>query len=120
MAWYRWYIQGSILLLDITIFIQNIENIVITELEIRFLPPDLTLVQSEMVVLGVLGYSRTQHAEWYDEGVLSVSGHCHLGQMISKTVYTSIVGHREDIIPPTSPKCHEIIPFNNLTYNPTL
>ena len=92
----------------------------ITELKIRFLPPDLTLVQSEMVELGVLGYSRTQHAEWYDEGVLSVSGHCHLGQMISKTVYTSIVGHREDIIPPTSPKCHEIIPFNNLTYNPTL
>ena len=81
----------------------------ITELEIRFLPPDLTLVQSEMVELGVLGYSRTQHAEWYDEGVLSVSGHCHLGQMISKTVYTSIVGHREVIIPPTSPKCHKKI-----------
>ena len=94
----------------------NVENIVITELRIRFLPPDLTLVQSEMVVLGVLGYSRTQHAEWYDEGVLSVSGHCHLGQMISKTFYTNIVGHREDIIPPTSPKCHEIIPLNNLTY----
>ena len=91
----------------------------ITELKIRF----LTLVQSEMVELGVLGYSRTQHAEWYDEGVLSVSRHCHLGQMISKkkkTVYTSIVGHREVIIPPTSPKCHEIIPFNNLQPNPVI
>ena len=61
--------------------IRNIENIVITELEIRFLPPDLTLVQSEMVELGDLGYSRTQHAEWYDEGVLSVSGHSHLGHI---------------------------------------
>ena len=55
----------------------------ITELEIRFLPPDLTLVQSEMVELGVLGYSRTQHAEWYDLGVLSVSGHCHLNEYLS-------------------------------------
>ena len=92
----------------------------ITELVIRFLPQDLTLVQSEMVELGVLGYSRTQHAEWYDEGVLSVSGHCHLGQIISKTVYTIIVDQREVIIPPTSPKCHEIIPFKDLTYNPTM
>ena len=100
--------------------IHNIENIVITELRIRFLPPDLTPVQSEMVELGVLGYSRTQHAEWYDEGVLSVSGHCHLGQMISKTVFTSIVGHKEVIIPPTSPKYHKIIPFKDLTYNLTL
>ena len=40
--------------------------------------------------------------------------------MISKTVYTNNVGHREDIIPPTSPKCHEIIPFKDLTYNTTL
>ena len=84
--------------------IQNRENIVITEFNIGFLLPDLTFVQIEMMLLGVLGYSRTQHAEWYDEGVLSVSGHCHLGQIISKTVYTSIVGHREDIIPPTSTK----------------
>ena len=52
----------------------------ITELKIGFLPPDLTLVQSEMVVLGVLGYSRTQQAEFNDEGVLSVSGHCQLGK----------------------------------------
>ena len=51
----------------------------ITELKIGFLPPDLTLVQSELVVLGVLGYSRTQHGEFYDVGVLSVSGYCHLG-----------------------------------------
>ena len=50
----------------------------ITEFKIRFLPPDLTLVQSELVVLGVLGYSRTQQAEFNDEGVLSVSGHSHL------------------------------------------
>ena len=61
--------------------IRNIENIVITELKIRFLPPDLTLVQSEMVVLGVLGYSRTQHAGFDDEGILSVSGHRHLGEL---------------------------------------
>ena len=53
----------------------------ITELKIRFLPPDLTLVQSEMVVLGVLGYSRTQHAGFDDEGILSVSGHRHLGEL---------------------------------------
>ena len=63
--------------------IHNIENIVITELKIRFLPPDLTLVQSELVVLGVLGYSRTQQAEFNDEGILSVSGHCHLGIVCS-------------------------------------
>ena len=50
-----------------------------TEIKIGFLPPDLTLVQSELVVLGVLGYSRTQQAEFNDEGILSVSGHCHLG-----------------------------------------
>ena len=61
--------------------IPNIKNIVTTELKIRFLPPDLTLVQSEMVVLGVLGYSRTQHAGFDDEGVLSVSGHRHLGEL---------------------------------------
>ena len=54
------------------------ENIVITELMIWFLPPDLTLIESELMVLGVLGYSRTQHGEWYQEGVLSVSGHRHL------------------------------------------
>ena len=53
----------------------------ITELKIRFLPPDLTLVQSEMVVLGVLGYSRTQHPAFYNEGVLSVSRQCHLGEL---------------------------------------
>ena len=100
--------------------IYNTENIVITEVKKGFLPPDLTLVQSKMVVLGVLGYSRTQHAEWYDEGVLSVSWYYHLGQMISKTVFTTIVGHREDIIPPTSPKYHKIIPFKDLTYNLTL
>ena len=56
----------------------NIENIVIAELKIRFVLPDLTLVQSEMVVLGVLGYSRTKHAKSYDKRVLSVSGHSHL------------------------------------------
>ena len=55
----------------------------ITELKIRFLLPDLTLVQSEMVVLGVLGYSRTQHPEWYDEGVLSVSGKSYLKDSIN-------------------------------------
>ena len=54
------------------------KSILITELKIGFLPQDLTLVQSELVVLGVLGYSRTQHTELDDEGVLSVSGHCHL------------------------------------------
>ena len=59
----------------------NIENILITELKIGFLTPDLTLVQSEMVVLGVLGYSRTQQAEWSDEGALSVSGQCYLGEL---------------------------------------
>ena len=58
----------------------------ITELKIGFLPPDLTLVQSEMVVLGVLGYSRTQHFEWYDEGVLSVTGHSHLRKYGTQTV----------------------------------
>ena len=88
-AWYRWYRQFTILLHYIVPMIsikenrgiRNIENIVITELKIRFLPPDLTLVQSEMVVLGVLGYSRTQHAGFDDEGVLSVSGHRHLGEL---------------------------------------
>ena len=85
-CWYRWYRQFTILLhyifLPMIIWvIHNIENIVITELKIRFLPPDLTLVQSEMVVLGVLGYSRTQHPAFYDEGILSVSGHCHLGEL---------------------------------------
>ena len=87
-AWYRRYIQFSILfnwpsvgVMICSPMIRNIENIVITELRIRFLPPDLTPVQSEMVELGVLGYSRTQHAEWYDDGVLSESGYCHLGQM---------------------------------------
>ena len=50
----------------------------ITEVKIRFLPPDLTLIKREMVVLGVLGYSRTQQAEWYDKGVVSIFGHCHL------------------------------------------
>ena len=55
----------------------------ITELQIRFRLPDLTLVQSEMVVLGVLGYSRTQHAAFDDEGILSVSRHCHLGELYS-------------------------------------
>ena len=60
---------------------QNIENIVITDLHIGFLPPDLTLVQSEMVVLGVLGYSRTQHSARYDEGVLSQSRKCHLREL---------------------------------------
>ena len=85
-AWYRWYRQFTILLHCISTpqsiwVIHNIENIVITELKIRFLPPDLTLVQSEMVVLGVLGYSRTQHAGFDDEGILSVSGHRHLGEL---------------------------------------
>ena len=56
----------------------SIENIVITELRVAFSAQDLTLVQSEMVVLGVLGYSRTQHAEWHDQAVLSVSGYGHL------------------------------------------
>ena len=58
--------------------IQNRENILITEFNIGFLLPDLTFVQIEMMLLGVLGYSRTQHAEWYDSGVLYVYGHCHL------------------------------------------
>ena len=58
--------------------IKNVKNIIVTELRIGFSPPDLTLVQSELVVLGVLGYSRTQHTEWYDVRVLSVSRHCHL------------------------------------------
>ena len=85
-TWYRWYRQFTILLYYISPInskwvIHNIENIVITELKIRFLPPDLTLVQSEMVVLGVLGYSRTQHAGFDDEGILSVSGHRHLGEL---------------------------------------
>ena len=53
----------------------------VTELKIRFLPPDLTLVQSEMVVLGVLGYSRAQHSARYDEGVLSQSRKCHLREL---------------------------------------
>ena len=56
----------------------NIENILITELKIGFITTDLTLVQSELVVFGVLGYSRTQQAEWYDNGVVSIFGHCHL------------------------------------------
>ena len=59
------------------------ENIVIAQVKIRFCPPDLTLVQSELVVLGVLGNSRTQQAEFYYEGILSVSGHCHLGLVCS-------------------------------------
>ena len=71
----------------------------ITELKIGFLLQDLSIEESKLVLLGVLGYSRTQHAEWYDEGILPVSGHCHLEQIISKTVFTSIVGHREDKIP---------------------
>ena len=50
----------------------------ITKLKIGFLPPDLTLVQSEVVVLGVERYSRTEHTEFCDEEVLSESGHCHL------------------------------------------
>ena len=54
------------------------ENIVIAQVKIRFCPPDLTLVQSEMVVLCNLGNSSTKHFEWSDEGVLSVSGNCNL------------------------------------------
>ena len=73
--------------LDVIIFpesiIQNRENIVITKFNIGFLLPNLTFVQIEMMLLGVLGYSRTQHAEWYDEGVLYVSGHCHLNGYLS-------------------------------------
>ena len=61
--------------------INNVENIVSTELRIRFIPPDLTLVQSELVVLRVLGYSGTQHVERYEEGVLSVSGYFYLAIM---------------------------------------
>ena len=82
-AWYRGYIQFTILLnwLIRSPIIKNIESIVITEIKIRFPLPDLTLVQSEVVVLSVLGYSRTQHPAFYDEGILSVSGHCHLGEL---------------------------------------
>ena len=53
----------------------------ITEIKIRFLPEDLTLVESEMVELCVLGYSRTQHTDFHGGEVLSVSGHCHLGEL---------------------------------------
>ena len=56
----------------------NVDKIVITELKIGLISHDLTIGQSEMVVLRVPGYSSTEHAEWYHEGVLSVSGHCHL------------------------------------------
>ena len=56
----------------------NVDKIVITELKIGLISPDLTPGQSEMVVLRVPGYSSTEHAEWYHEGVLSVSGYCHL------------------------------------------
>ena len=59
----------------------------VTERRIGFLPPDLTLVQSEMMKLGVLGYSRTQHVEWYADGILFVSGNCHLGEIIRITIY---------------------------------
>ena len=64
-----------------TIRRHSIENIVITDLRVAFSAQDLALVQSEMVSLGVLRYSRTQHAEWYDEGVLSVSGYSYLGEL---------------------------------------
>ena len=111
-----------------TIRIQNIKAIVIAELKVGFLLPDLTLVQSEMVVLGVLGYSRTQHAEWYDEGVLSVSGHCHLGELYYEFYEIKLFRFRPIlwvtekllIIPPTLPKCHEIFSIKDLSYNPTL
>ena len=73
-----WYIQ---VLYQQLFTIYNSDQIVITEPRKRFLLPDLTLVQSEMVVLSVLGYSRTQHAAFHDDGVLSVSGHCHLGEL---------------------------------------
>ena len=59
--------------------IYNIENILFTELKIRFLLPDLTPVQSKMVVLRILGYSRTQQAERLDLRIFSESRHCHLG-----------------------------------------
>ena len=59
--------------------IRNIDKIFIADLKIRFFPPDMTLVHSEMVVFTDLGYSRTQHAKCYFQGVVSVSGHCHLG-----------------------------------------
>ena len=42
------------------------------------------LVKSELVVLSVLGYSRTQHGEFDNEGMLSVSGHCDLGKVCSE------------------------------------
>ena len=54
------------------------DKILVAELKKGFLLRDLTIVQSEMVVLSVLGYSGTQKSRFYDEGVLSVSGHCHL------------------------------------------
>ena len=56
----------------------NIENIVVTELKIGFLPPNSTIVCSQIVVLDVLGYSGTHHTEWYYEGVISVPWQCHL------------------------------------------
>ena len=61
-AWYRWDKQFTSV--QIYKFIRvafkisyryNVENIVITELKIRFLLPDMTIVESEMVVLRILG-----------------------------------------------------------------
>ena len=76
--------------------ILNIENIAITELWIRLLFPDLTLVQSELVELSVLGYSRTQHTDFHDEGVVSVYGHCHLSQLdIYLGIWSNVVVHSD-------------------------
>ena len=85
--WRWWNIQCQICLyyhIIINIIesvICNVDKIVITELKIGLISRDLTIGQSELVVLRVPGYSSTEHAEWYHEGVLSVSGHCHLGEL---------------------------------------
>ena len=63
---------------DCSWIIYNIEDIAITKLEIRLASQDLTLVESELVVMKVLRYSRTQQTEWRNEGVFPVSGHRHL------------------------------------------
>ena len=40
----------------------------------------MTLVESKLVELGVVGPTGAQHAEFQGEGVLSVSGHYDLGE----------------------------------------